>query len=314
MKTAVYIGDEIAKYGFPGGHPFGPDRHEAFLKEFYHRNLADAVLIKKPVMAEIKNIELFHEIEYIDKVRELSKTGIGYLDMGDTPAFLGVFEAASYVAGSVVDAAENIMKNKFNRAFIPIAGLHHAYPERASGFCVFNDCGIAMKYLLEKHNLERIAYVDIDAHHGDGVFYSFEDDKRIIFADIHQFGIFPGTGNADETGTGEAKGYKLNVPVSAMANDDVFIKAWDDVENFLRKNNPQFIIMQCGADSLRGDPITNMGYTQKAHAYAAKRLCQIADEYCQGRIIGTGGGGYNRENLANAWNSVVEEFIENEEK
>lgn len=310
-KTSVYIGEEIAKYGFPEGHPFGLDRHGVFLNEFNKRNLSEKVNVEKPVWADENILSLFHTQDYIQKVKSLSKSGIGYLDMGDTPAFKGVFEAASYVVGSVVDAADKIMKGDvIKRAFIPIAGLHHAHKHTASGFCVFNDCAVVISYLFQKYQLQRVAYVDIDAHHGDGVFYGFEDDKRVIFADLHQHGIFPGTGDAHETGIGEAEGFKLNIPMPFGADDDEFAKEWTNVEDFLMENKPEFIIFQCGADSLKGDPITSMGYTEKSHALAAQRLCKIADNMCEGRIIGTGGGGYNRINLANAWNSVVEKFIQ----
>ena len=198
------------------------------------------------------------------------------------------------------------------RSFSPIAGLHHAGREHAAGFCVFNDCGIAIEYLRQKHGLKRIAYVDIDAHHGDGVFYGFEDDPDLIFADLHEDGryLYPGTGAADETGKGAATGTKLNIPMAPGSGDDEFDAAWHLVEAYIDNAAPEFIIMQCGADSLEGDPITHLCYTEEAHAMAAKRLCKLADRHCGGRIVGTGGGGYNRRNLARAWTRVVQSFAE----
>ena len=136
--------------------------------------------------------------------RERSVTGEGYLDAGDTPAWRGVYEAAADVVGATLLAAEQIMAGKARRAFIPIAGLHHAARGSAAGFCVFNDCGVAVEMLRRNHGLKRIAYVDIDAHHGDGMYYGFESDPDLIFADIHEDGryLYPGTGSAAETGPG----------------------------------------------------------------------------------------------------------------
>ena len=155
-----------------------------------------------------------------------------------------------------------------------------------------------------------MAYVDIDAHHGDGVFYGFEDDPDMIFADIHEDGryLYPGTGAASETGRGRAEGTKLNLPLMPGAGDEEFDNAWPDVMRYLDDADPEFIILQAGADSLAGDPITHLRFTEEAHARAARDLCDFADRRCLGRIVGTGGGGYNRQNLARAWTRVVEAF------
>ncbi len=208
-------------------------------------------------------------------------------------------------------SVDAIMAGETRRAFVPIAGLHHAGRDHAAGFCVFNDCGVAVAYLRDRYQVSRIAYVDIDAHHGDGMFYGFENDPDLIFADIHEDGrfLYPGTGSESETGTGPARGTKLNITVPPGADDTDFAKAWARVEAFLEDAKPEFILFQCGADSLAGDPITHLCYTEEAHASAASSLCRIADEYCDGRLIGTGGGGYNRRNIARAWTRVVESFV-----
>jgi acetoin utilization protein AcuC len=155
------------------------------------------------------------------------------------------------------------------------------------------------------------AYVDIDAHHGDGMFYAFEDDPDLVFADIHEDGrhLYPGTGAATETGRGPATGTKLNLPLPPGAGDDEFFAAWEQVETFLRSSPTEFILFQCGADSLAGDPITHLRYTEAAHAHAAHRLCMVADAQGHGRVLGLGGGGYNRRNLARAWTGVVRSFL-----
>ena len=215
------------------------------------------------------------------------------------------------VVGTTLAAVDAVMRGDCKRAFVPIAGLHHAARDRAAGFCVFNDCGVAVEYLRKNYGIQRIAYVDIDAHHGDGVFYGFEDDPDALFADIHEDGrfLYPGTGAAEETGTGRARGTKLNIPMPPGAEDADFDREWLRVESYLEEAQPEFVLFQCGADSLAGDPITHLCYTEQAHANAAAALCRIADKYCGGRIVGTGGGGYNRQNLARAWTRVVQSFV-----
>ena len=309
--TCIYLGQALADYGFKDGHPFGPQRHDAFRDELLRLGLDQKLVVRTPVLATPAHLQLFHTTDYIDKVEDYSKTGYGALDGGDTPSFIGMFEAASHVAGSVIDAIDRIMAGEYRRAFSPIAGLHHARRHIAAGFCVFNDCGIAIEYLRQQHGLRKVAYIDIDAHHGDGVFYSFEDDPDLLFADIHQDGrtLYPGTGSASETGIGAAAGTKLNIPVPPFSNDAVFHEVWPQVESYLRENEPEFILLQCGADSIQGDPITNMAFSAAAHAHAAASLRRIADDYCDGRMLAMGGGGYNHANIAQGWTGVVDSMV-----
>jgi acetoin utilization protein AcuC len=307
----VYRGTALANYGFGNDHPFGPDRHDAFHKELAGAGLGTAVHYAEPRRASVDDLALFHTPQYISRVSQLSREGRGFLDAGDTPAFPGVFEAACDVVGTTLAAVDAIMRGETTRAFVPIAGLHHAARANAAGFCVFNDCGVAVEYLRREYGLRRIAYVDIDAHHGDGMYYGFEDDPDLLFADVHEDGrfLYPGTGSAEETGAGPAKGTKLNIPMAPGADDRDFAVAWDRIAEYVDDGSPDFIIFQCGADSLAGDPLTHLSYSEEAHAAAASSLCRLADRHCGGRIVGTGGGGYSRRNLARAWTRVVEAFV-----
>ncbi len=311
FNVAVYLGEELASYGFGENHPFGPDRMGVFEARYRQNGLDRLVSERSPEKASQNEIERFHVHEYVELVKEKSGTGEGYLDGGDTPAFRGVYEAAATVVGTALSAVRSIMSGEIERAFIPISGLHHARRDSASGFCVFNDCGVVIETLLDEFGLDRIAYVDIDAHHGDGVFYSFQDDPRVLFADIHEDGqfLYPGTGAIEETGLGNAKGMKLNLPAPPNSSDDVFGIYWKQIESYLHCHRPQFILLQAGADSIDGDPITHMRFTHRAHAQATASLCRIADEYCQGRLLVMGGGGYNRDNIATTWTAVVEAMI-----
>ena len=314
MPTAVCvtIGEQLARYGFGEGHPFGPDRLAAFWTEVQAQGLDRQLIQCPPGSAGRELLERFHTPEYVERVISQSAAGAGYLDCGDTPAFPGIYEAACTVVGSVLDAVERIMKAECRHAFVPIAGLHHARRDSAAGFCVFNDCGIAIETLRLQYSLQRIAYVDIDAHHGDGVFYSFEEDADLIFADLHEDGrvLYPGTGAAEETGKGRARGTKLNIPMPPESGDDLFYPAWQRLEDFVDRHSPQFILFQCGADSIAGDPITHLRYTPAAHRHAAQRLKYLAEKHCQGRLLAMGGGGYNRDNLARAWTAVTAALLE----
>jgi acetoin utilization protein AcuC len=312
MTLRLYYGDALAHYGFGAGHPFGPDRLGAFWKECTARGLDRRALIAAPVQASEADLLRFHTHAYVERVKLQSQTGEGFLDYGDTPAFPGVYEAAATVVGSTLDAVAHSVSGAAPRAFVPIAGLHHARREMAAGFCVFNDIGCAIEALRAVHGIHRIAYVDIDAHHGDGVYYAFADDPELIFVDLHEDGrfLYPGTGDAGETGSGAALGTKLNIPMPPGADDAAFRRIWPRVEEFVRAGQPEIILLQAGADSIAGDPLTHLQYTPAVHAHAARRLRALADELCGGRIVATGGGGYNRANLAAAWCAVVEALLD----
>jgi len=185
----------LGRYAFGQAHPFGPLRLPAFMEAAGERGLLDRVSMCVPVQANREDIARFHSEAYIKRVRSASESGAGLLDAGDTPVFPGIYEAAATVAGSALDAVARIMDGRCRRAFVPIAGLHHARRGGAAGFCVFNDCGIVIEALLSVHGFRRIAYVDIDAHHGDGVFYGFEDDPRVIIAEKLVCRMVRGSGN-----------------------------------------------------------------------------------------------------------------------
>lgn len=310
-KLCVMLGDELADYHFGEEHPFGPKRYWAFKDEFEKRGLDKKVSLSKPAIATEKQISLFHTQDYINKVKVLSAKGEGYLDCGDTPARKGIYDSARYVIGSTLKAIDLIMKNECNFAFSPIAGIHHATRNSAAGFCVFNDCGIAIEYLRKEYKLRRIAYIDIDAHHGDGVFYEFENDPDLCVVDFHQDGasLYPGTGFINETGKDKAVGTKLNIPLPPNSTDKTAFALWKNAENFIDKFKPEFILLQCGADSLEKDPITQLNLSSNFHAHVTSRLVLLANKHCPGRMLAMGGGGYNLANIKVAWNDVIEKLI-----
>jgi acetoin utilization protein AcuC len=311
-QTAVFYGKGLARYGFGGSHPFGTDRLDVFWNKLQSESIGN-IVVEEPVMAGDQDAVLFHDSAYVELVKVASRRGGVLLDKGDTPAFKGAFEASLYVVGSTLAALDMVMtgrdseKRKVEHTFNPIGGLHHARRDSAGGFCIFNDIGIAILAARKKYRINRIAYIDIDAHHGDGVFYEFEDDPLLFFADIHEDGryLYPGTGSASEIGRGAAASTKLNIPLEPGAGDDEFIEAFSKIEHFIDNIKPELIILQCGADGLAGDPITHLQYTSKSHMFAASSVHRLAHKHCNGRIIALGGGGYNRTNISSAWTEVV---------
>jgi acetoin utilization protein AcuC len=310
--VSVHMGEAVGNYGFGQEHPFGRDRLDAFMDEMLRQHIDYLVRYHDPVMATESELLLFHDANYLERIRRHSESGEGILDYGDTPAFKGVFEVASYVVGTTLDAVRKVMQGDVRRAFVPIGGLHHAMPDAAAGFCVFNDIGVAIRALQQDFGLQRIAYVDIDAHHGDGVFYPFESDPEVIFADIHEDGRynFPRTGFPEETGKGRAEGRKLNIPLLPRASDKEFLEAWAQVENFLGRWEPEIILLQCGADGLTGDPLAHLCYSHRVHGRVGRGLCELAERFARGRLLAMGGGGYELRNVGKAWSGVVRSLLD----
>jgi len=307
----IYAGEALARYGFGEGHPLGPDRFNAFWQAFQRSPLLEYSTVKAPIQGTADDARLFHSAEYVHRVQHLSRLGVGMLDV-DTPVFPGIFETALVVVGTVLDAVNEIMLDHTSQAFVPIAGLHHASRTSSAGFCVFNDCGVAIEALRKRHGVKRILYIDIDAHHADGVFYAFERDPDLLFVDVHEDGryLYPGTGSANECGSGPARGTKLNIPMPPGATDAIFLDQWPEIARFMERHQPEFIILQCGADSLAGDPITHLQFSHQVHYQTAKRIGEYARVVCNGRVLALGGGGYNRANIASAWLQVVRGLLQ----
>jgi acetoin utilization protein AcuC len=308
-RLGVSFGQQSLLYSFPAGNPMNASRLTEFA-EFVEGGRGRAFTVVDPVSASERDLLTFHTREFVDRVKAASATGKGELGSEDTPAFQGMYEASLYPVGSTLKGLDLLMEGEFDHFFNPVGGLHHSAPDEARGFCVFNDSVIAMSKALNGYKLRSIAYVDIDAHHGDGVYYEFEADPRVIIGDVHEHGrfLYPGTGDDSETGKGFAVGTKLNVGLPPGSGDKEFFQAFDRVEELVRSARPDMIFFQCGADGLSGDPITDLNYTAAVHAYAAKKLHRIAHELCGGRILAMGGGGYSPENVALAWEGVVNEL------
>lgn len=307
-RAILYKGDILYKYGFPN-HVMDPKRFDEFLRKADENSLLGRgnLVIKESKAVDASIIGLFHTQEHIDFIKRMSMEGKGLLDYGDTPAFKGVFEVASHSVGATLDAVISLIKGEANYAFNPAGGWHHARRNRSAGFCVFNDIGVAVGYLLRKGYADKIYYIDIDAHHGDGVYYEFEGDPRVYMLDIHESGryLYPGTGFEWEVGKGDAEGTKINIPLDPLSGDEELLSAMDRAYEFGFEIDPDLIIMQAGTDGLAGDPITHLKYTLDGHRKAVEKMRDLADETC-GRLVILGGGGYNIFNTSEAWVNILD--------
>ncbi len=305
-KTALLYSEKLLDYDLGPNHPLRPIRVKLtynLLKEKGALNDRNVDVVE-PRSATRQEILLFHVEEYVRLVEKYSQRGSGILDMGDTPAFKGCYEATSLVVGASLKACDVIMSRDFDHAFNPSGGLHHAHPERASGFCIFDDPAISIRYLKSKHGVKRLVYLDIDAHHGDGVMYGFYEDPSVLDIDFHESGryLFPGTGFPDETGAGKAKGLKINIPFPPEAGDEAYLETFRRlVPSLLRQFRPEIILVQCGADGHFDDRLAHLRLSTNFYREAIGEMHRLAHELCNGRLLVFGGGGYNLANVPRVW-------------
>jgi acetoin utilization protein AcuC len=297
----IWYGDDAPWYDHGPQHPLRPARVILTRELIKAYGIIDGKRVAETVARDATQdeIRLVHSDRFVDATRRAghgergpwSEFGYG---PGDNPIFPNMHEAASRVAGASVVAAEAVITGGAEHAFNPAGGLHHAMPERASGFCVYNDPAIAIAWMLA-NGAERIAYVDVDVHHGDGVQAIFYQEPRVLTISLHQSGrtLFPGTGFVDELGAGEAKGTKVNVPLPPYTGDDAWLHAFEEVVPPLVKAwKPTVLVTQLGCDTHHTDPLAMLDLTTNAYRRTARLLHDLAHEAAGGRWVATGGGGY----------------------
>ena len=266
-------------------------------------SLLENALVMEAQPASEEDLLLIHKKEYLEALKAADlclspKEAFHYgLGTGDNPIFRGVYTFSCLVAGASLQAARPIEEGGVQRAFNPAGGLHHAFPARASGFCYLNDPALAIASLVKKGR--RVAYVDIDAHHGDGVQAIFYETSQVLTISIHETGefLFPGTGFATEIGRGKGLGYSVNVPLWPGSDDEVFLWAFEEVvPPLLHAFQPDVVVAQLGIDGHRTDPLTHLNYTLNGFSTAIRRLTALAP-----KLLALGGGGYDLANVPRAW-------------
>ncbi len=307
MTVAVIWTEELLHYDL-GDHPLDPVRVEltmALARDLGVLNRPGVILLR-PEPADEAALTRVHDAGYVQAVRA---GGPGHgLDTPDNPVFPGMHEASALVAGATLAAAEEVWSGRARRAVNVAGGLHHAMPDRASGFCVYNDPAIAITRLLDR-GAERIAYVDVDVHHGDGVQEIFYHDPRVLTISLHEtpLALFPGTGFPTETGGSGAEGTAVNVALPPGTGDSGWLRAFHAiVPSMVRSFAPQVLFSQCGADGHRLDPLADLRLTVDGQRASYLAMRELADELCDGRWVVTGGGGYALvEAVPRAWTHLL---------
>jgi acetoin utilization protein AcuC len=289
-------------YDFGPDHPFS-ERSRGLavdLLELELRSSGPRVEWQRAVAPSPREeVERFHEPAYLDLVERASQLESAILlDTGDTPSVPGCWEESARLVAGARSALDWTVEHG-RPAFHPAGGLHHAHPDRASGFCILNDVALAVGAAVEAG--KRVAYVDIDAHHGDGVMYAFYTSGRVLDIDFHQDGrtLFPGTGFATESGRGDGAGLKANLPLPPLSGDDALLPLFRRVvPTLLRSFGPEVIVVQHGVDGHIGDHLAQLQYSPAAYAEVDALMIELSRELCGGRLLVTGGGGYRPDAVA----------------
>ncbi|MEU8241554.1 acetoin utilization protein AcuC [Actinoplanes missouriensis] len=310
--TAVVWDSALLDYDM-GDHPLNPVRVELTMALARELGVLDrpAVRMLTPRPASETDLTRVHRADYLDAVRlapiDPFFTGWG-LNTPDNPVFDGMHDASARICGASIAAAEAVWTGAARRAVNVSGGLHHALPARAAGFCVYNDPAVAIAWLLA-HGARRIAYIDVDVHHGDGVQVAFYNDPRVLTVSLHEtpLALFPGTGFADEIGGPDAEGTAVNVPLPPGTGDAAWLRAFHAVvPSVVRAFAPEIIISQCGADAHLLDPLADLKLSVDGQRAAYVAIRALADELCDGRWVATGGGGYALvEVVPRAWTHLL---------
>ena len=307
MRRAAFVyGDALSQHVLRPDHPMKPVRlrYTYELLQSYGAFDGSASALVPPRPANDVEIKSVHLAEYIGAVQSLSQgvsthnaARFNFSLGGDNPVFPGMYDAAALSTGASLVAADMVANKKVEVAFNISGGLHHAAPDHASGFCVFNDPAIAIKYLLSQGL--RVAYVDIDAHHGDGVQEVFWSDDRALTISIHESGKFrfPGTGFVTEIGSGQGKGYSVNLPLYPYTGDEIYLWAFREVvPPLLRAFAPDVLVTQLGIDTYHRDPLTHLQLTTMGYVEAVTELSRTGSPW-----LALGGGGYDLSAVARCW-------------
>lgn len=320
-SCSFVFSEELLNYKFSNNHPFNQFRLKLTVDLLHRLNALDNKQVVPPRIATDEELSLVHDPSYIDAVK---MAGDGQLPLQvaenyglgteDTPIFPKMHEASALLVGGALTAVDQVMTGQAVHALHLGGGLHHGFRGKASGFCIYNDSSVAIKYLQDKYNA-RVLYVDTDAHHGDGVQWSFYDDPNVCTLSIHETGryLFPGTGNVNERGQGKGYGYSFNIPVDAFTEDEswlhVYTQSIKEVAEFFK---PDVILTQNGADSHYFDPLTHLSASMKIYREIPKLAHEIAHQYCGGKWIAVGGGGYDIWRVVpRAWALIWMEMTEN---
>ncbi|MPV38243.1 acetoin utilization protein AcuC [Georgenia subflava] len=300
MGALIVWSPELVGYDFGAGHPMAPVRlvlTQELLTALGLLELPDLEVADAP-LAEDADLLRVHDADYVQAVRRAEEDGQPRPERGlgdeDTPVFGQVHTASARIAGATLAAAKAVWTGAADRAVSLAGGMHHAMPQRASGFCVYNDIAVAIAWLLD-NGARRVAYVDLDAHHGDGVERAFWDDDRVLTISVHQHpgSLFPGTGYPQDIGSAAARGSAVNVALPPRTGDAGWLRAVEALAvPLVSEHAPDILITQHGCDCHGTDPLAELDVSVDAQRAAAVMMGALADRCAGGRWVATGGGGY----------------------
>ena len=305
----VFVHDAaLEAYSFGEGHPFNPLRVQMAIELCESLGLLEGYTFIEPEPATDEDLTTVHYTSYVNRVKKASRgendlneddlEELRYYGLGtqDNPIFEGMHEASAHVVGATLQACRLVASGEAEHALCLAGGLHHAQHSAASGFCIYNDIGVAIARLKEEHPGIKIAYVDTDVHHGDGVQWMFYDDPDVLTISMHESGrrLFPGTGDVNEQGQREGHGYAVNIPLEPYTQDDSYIECFEAVvPEVLRSFEPDLIISQNGCDTHSLDLLADLDVTTRVYEHVPQRVHELAHELCDGRWVALGGGGYD---------------------
>ncbi|MBN4064576.1 acetoin utilization protein AcuC [Dehalococcoides mccartyi] len=312
-KTAFVYADELSRYQLSPEHPLRPIRLHHMHQLMKSTRLLDLnnVVSPAPRLATRSEIETAHDSDYVSIVEAISNDAVvpnmGEFGLGtsDNPIRPGMYDTTALCVGSTLTASELVTSGKADIAFAPAGGVHHhAMPRSAAGFGIFNDAVIAMKAMVEQGL--RVAYIDIDCHHGDGVQMGHYDSDQVLTISIHESGkwLFPGTGYVQEIGTGDGTGYSVNIPLAPHTQDNEWHQIFDEVvPPLVRAFKPDVLFTQLGIDTHFQDPLTHLSLTTQGFNLAVQKLGELASDI--GKWVAVGGGGYDLSAVARSWTMAL---------
>lgn len=297
-KTAILYTSKYLKHNPGVSHPESPNRLKAIMKELKASGFLDReeCSIIKPKPARTEDVKLVHNPDYIKFVEKFCQRGGGVLDLGDTVASRESFDVALQAVGGAIKAVELVMETEFRNAFAFVRPPgHHAGPNYAYGFCIFNNIAIAATCLLHKFDLERILILDVDAHHGNGTQEIFYGTDKVLYVSLHQDPHgFPGTGFTDEQGEKEGLGYTVNVPFPFGVDDQTYSSALDEiVAPIIQQYKPQFILVSVGFDGHYTDPVASLSLSSNGYLETFEKMLNLASKNCKGKLVAVLEGGYS---------------------
>lgn len=300
MVTSL-ITSEKYKYHITGpGFPESPERLDAIIDHLESTGLLNELDVVEPNRKDKSFCKLVHDDEYITRVRQACELGAPIVDTGDNPISKNSYDTALLAVGGITEAVDRVFTGKADNAMALLRPPgHHAEKGMAMGFCLFNNVAIAARYAQQNYEVEKVVIIDFDVHHGNGTQHIFEADPTVMYASLHQYPFYPGSGAADEIGSGDAKGTTVNYPLNLGVGDNEFIDIFDNsLSDKVLKYNPDLIIISAGFDAHVNDPIGGLRVTTEGYHNISKTITKIAGEVCDGKIISALEGGYNLKALS----------------